>query len=185
MGEPLILHYDGTSFTEVPIPAEENVRNATTMFKVWGIGGSVFIVGQNGEINRWDGERWVFTSPGADASQDFVSLWGTSEDHIVAVGGRGNAQLATWDGSAWTTLKPTGVGGLNGVTLLDPDTAIVGGVNGFVGSFQPSTGTLTEEARPTTLDVHAVWSDGAGTAYAVAGHFLPPYDGAAFVRRED
>ena len=181
-GDPIILHFDGTTATLVPRAADENVRGAKTLFKVWGINDALFITGQTGTLLQWDGTEWRFMSGGAEADQDFVSLWGTSADHIVAVGGRGNGRIATWDGAAWTTTSPTGIGGLNAVTMLSETEAIVGGVNGYVGSFDPTTGTLVDEAFLTTDDIHAAWSDGAGTTWAVGGNFLEPYTGVAYQR---
>jgi hypothetical protein len=68
--------------------------------------------------------------------------------------------------------------------MLGPDTAVVGGINGYVGVFDVPTGELTTEFPPTTIDVHALWHDGAGTTYGVSGRFLPPYGGAALKRTE-
>ena len=181
-GDPIILRFDGTTATPVPLAAEENPRNAKTLFKVWGIGGELFITGQTGTLLQWDGSQWRFMSGGAEADQDFVSLWGTSSDHIVAVGGRGNGRIATFDGTGWATQAPTGIAGLNAVTMLSETEAIVGGVNGYVGSFDPTTGVLTDEGFLTTDDVHAAWSDGAGTVWAVGGNFLEPYTGVAYRR---
>ncbi len=183
--DPVILHYDGSTFEPYALTAEENERSATTMFKIWGYDqDSLFMVGQRGQINHWTGTNWEYSGAGPNADQDFVSLWGTSADNIVAVGGRGNGRIATWDGSAWTTLQPPAIGGLNGVTMLDPNTAIVGGINGYVASFDVATGELTPESAPTTIDVHALWHDGAGTTYGVAGRFLAPFGGTALKRTE-
>ena len=183
--EPVILHFDGKSFTPYDLSAKENPRAATTLFKVWGIDDELFIVGQRGTIQHYDGTGWPYSSPGEGATEDYVALWGTSSDNIVAVGGRSNGQIATWDGSAWTTHKPAAVGGLSGVTMLDANTAVVGGVNGYIGVYDVAADTLLPEYGPTTLDVHAIWYDGAGTTYAVAGRFLDPFAGAALVRTED
>ena len=182
-GDPLILHYDGTNATVVPLSEDENPRGAKSLFKVWGIDNDLFITGQTGTLLRYDGSDWRFQSGGAEADQDFVSLWGTSADHIVAVGGRGNGRIATWDGSAWTTVAPTGIGGLNAVAMVSPDEAVVGGVNGYVGSFNPNTGVLTDEGFLTFDDIHAAWYDGAGTTWAVGGAFLEPFAGVAYSRR--
>ena len=182
-GDPLILRYDGTTPTVVPVAAEENPRGARSLFKVWGIDGELFATGQTGTLLRWDGEAWRFQSGGAEADQDFVSLWGTSSSQIVAVGGRGNGRIATWDGSAWTTTSPSGIGGLNGVAMLSPTEAVVGGVNGYVGHFDVTSGTLTDEGFLSFDDIHATWDDGAGTTWAVGGNFLEPFSGVAFRRR--
>ncbi len=183
--DPIVLHFDGKAFTPYTMTAKENERGATTMFKVWGYDpSSLFMVGQRGQINQWTGTSWAYSGAGPNADQDFVSLWGTSADNIVAVGGRGNGRIATWDGTGWDTLQPGGIGGLNAVTMLDPNTAVVGGINGYVGVFDVASGELTTEYAPTTIDVHALWHDGANTTYGVSGRFLAPFGGDALKRTE-
>ncbi|MGD8859106.1 MAG: hypothetical protein PVI30_03785, partial [Myxococcales bacterium] len=182
---PTVLRFDGESFESIEIDEAENSRNARSLFKVWGIGDKLFTVGQRGQIfERVDGE-WVNSPAGAAADQDFVSLWGTSEDNIVAVGGRSNARIAHYDGGSWTTREESGLGGINGVHMVDPGVAIIGGVEGFVGRYDVVNDEIVaEEQDVTALDIHAVWGDGQGKHYAVAGDFLPPYEGAALVRSE-
>ena len=88
-------------------------RLARALFKVWGIGSKVFAVGEDGLIVEYDATNnlWFQVPGGPNADQDFVSLWGTSENNIVAVGWRSGARISEYDGSNWTTLKPSGVGG--------------------------------------------------------------------------
>jgi len=180
---PTLLHWDGSAFTPHVLDAAQNDRNAVAVFKVWGIGGRTFAVGQDGLIIEFDGSQWVQMSAGADANDDFVSLWGTSSDHIVAVGGRASARIATFDGSTWTTSAPTGIPGLNAVSMGADDEAVIGGVYGWVGTFDPFTDELRDEnVVDATSDVHAIWYDGAGTYYGVAGHFTEPYFGVPLVR---
>lgn len=170
---PIILSYDGSSFTTYPVAASDNPQDAKSLFKVWGIDGDLYAVGQKGLILRFDGTDWKAMPAGAQADQDFVSLWGTRPDHIVAVGGRGNARIAVFDGSAWTTEAPNALGGLNAVHMAEDDTAVIGGILGFAGSFVPSTGEVVYEADGLTdLDIHAIWGDGQGTHWAVGGTFL-------------
>jgi len=180
--EPVILHWDGVAFTEVTVDAAELPRAPASLFKVWGIGDTLFALGQGGQIVSWDGAAWRDSPAGAGADQDFVSLWGSTEDTIVAVGGRGNGRIGVWDGAAWETHQPSGVGGLNAVTMPG-DVALVGGLNGFVGVFDPATGELTYEDTIEGGDVHALWNDGAGRTYAVGGRFVEPLSGLAWVRK--
>ncbi|HWL94604.1 MAG TPA: hypothetical protein VNT79_13860, partial [Phycisphaerae bacterium] len=176
---PLILHFDGSAFTRVEAPA--NDRDAESLFKVWGIGRKAFVVGDNGLILELIDGDWEQVPGGADADDDFVSLWGTGESHIFAVGGRTSARVARYDGTAWTTHKPDATPGLNGA-FLDGSIAICGGVGGFVGSVDLSTGEVTAEESGATLDIHAVWGDGAGRHYAVGGRFSGNLEGIALVR---
>jgi hypothetical protein len=64
-----------------------------------------------------------------------------------------------------------------------PDTAMIGGVNGFVGTFDVDSGEIHSEIPTSSLDVHAMWGDGAGRTYAVGGTFLDgSHAGSAMVR---
>ena len=182
-GDPLILRYDGSTFTPVSVDPSQNPTGAHALFKVWGIGGKLFAVGQRGLILERIGEEWVNAPAGAEANDDFVSLWGTSEDNIVAVGGRANARIATFDGQSWTTVAPSASGGINAVFMTAPDQAVIGGVFGFGGTFDVATAEVTSEDTTAALDIHAIWGDGAGKFYAVGGNFRSPFQGITLVRR--
>lgn len=187
---PTIIHYDGSGlpsgFTAhtLAYPAE-NDRDARSLFKVWGVGSKVFAVGAAGLIVEYDATSnlWFQVFGGANANEDFVSLWGTSDSNIVAVGGRSGARISDYNGSSWTTVKPSGVGGLNAVFMDDPAMAIAGGVGGYVCHYDPATNIPVAETAPTTTDIHAIWGDGAGRYYAVGGDFSFPFsDGVCLVR---
>ncbi|MCA9573283.1 MAG: hypothetical protein KC656_35850, partial [Myxococcales bacterium] len=155
-GRPVLFRLAGGTFEEVEITSDLNPRQARALFKVWGTGDTTWIVGGNGTILRKQGAGdWAFVSPGAGATEDWVSLWGTSGDRITVVGGRTRAQVGVWDGSAWTTTVHDDVPGLNAVWSGRADEAIVGGVGGWVGRFDPGTGALTAETPISPIDVHA------------------------------
>ncbi len=179
---PVILHYDGTEFTNVGLSQEQNTRGITSLFKVWGIGGKTFALGETGQVVEYDGTEWVAIGAGERADQDFVSLWGPSVDNIVAVGGRGNARIAEYDGTSWTTIAPERTGGLNAVFMDQEDVAIVGWISGYVGAYYPETDELVPEDALGSGDVHAIWGDGEGRYYAVGGRVSEPFSGLAVVR---
>lgn len=182
VGENTLIEYNAStgSFTSWGIP--ENDRGADTLFKVWGIGSKTFAVGASGLIIEYRDGQWEQVPTGPEADEDFISLWGTSEDNIVAVGGRSSARIAHYDGANWTTVSPAGVPGLNAVFMVEPALAVVGGMNGYVGAFDPATQTLTAEQADTTHTVHAIWSDGSDRYLGVGGRFAPPYVGLALIR---
>lgn len=182
-GEPLLIHYDGTGFTPVALDPGQNDRGATAVFKVFGVDGRTFVVGQGGLMIEWDGSSWSQLPAGADADQDFVSLWGTGTDDLVAVGGRSGARVATFSGNGWETTAHTGVPGLNAVSVSAAGT-FVGGQSGFVGQWSAEAGITREDGPESTpYDLHAMWHDGENTLYAVGGQFREPYEGVAWVRR--
>lgn len=182
--EPLLMRFDGRRFEGLPFPV--NDRGAKALFKVWGIGSKVFAVGENGLIIQYNGTQWGQVPAGADANEDFISLWGTSEDNIVAVGGRNTARIALYDGQAWSTRLLSGVPGLNAVFPADAHQAVVGGQNGFVGLYDPGIPqSVATETSGTALCIHACWSARDGVTYCVGGRFSPPYRGFIVARRED
>jgi trimeric autotransporter adhesin len=184
VGDPLILRSldDGGTFVAEALAGDQNPRGATTLFKVWGIEDQLWIVGQSGTLLERQGDAWNFVSAGAEANQDFVSLHGTGPDHVIIAGGRGNARVGQYDGAAWTTLAPSGVGGLNAVAVLPDGTAVMGGIGGYVGLFDPGTGTLSHEGTLGSGAIHAAWDDGAGRTWVVGGNFAVPHEGLAFSR---
>ena len=72
--------------------------------------------------------------------------------------------------------------GPNAVYMGAPDLAVVGVMQGWVGSYDPNTGLATDEGLYTSHDLHAAWGDGAGKTYVVGGRFFAPYEGVALVR---
>jgi len=180
VSDPVILHYDGKTFERFAVPNTD--RNATALFKVWGIGSKVFAVGERGLILEFDGSSWQQVPAGPDADDDFVSLWGNSENNIVAVGGRGSARIAEYDGTAWSTLRFDAIPGLNAVYMTEEGETVVGGVNGFAGLYDMTTNGLIEESTDTLIALHSTWGDENGRYYSVGGRFSPPPMGVALVR---
>ena len=170
--DPIILNYDGCEFETIDLPAEENNRNATALFKVWGIGSKVFAVGSDGLIVELDPDtrEWLQIPTGAE--DDFVSLWGTSENNIVAVGGRTTGQISVYDGTSWTTTDSDELPellGLNAVFMVDADQALIGGLSGYAATYNPMTGELITEFAGTNDTLHGIWGDGAGLFHVVGG----------------
>ncbi|MCA9572201.1 MAG: hypothetical protein KC656_30385, partial [Myxococcales bacterium] len=90
---------------------------------------------------------------------------------------------ATLDGDAWTTTTPPGMPGLNAVTVDSRGAVVVGGASGFVGHVEEGELVREDAPEPTSHDIHALWSDGAGTTWAVGGRFYDPYEGTAWRRK--
>ncbi len=177
-GQVTILHWDGSEISEEELPAEENPLGVRALFKVFGIDGRIFAVGQKGLIVERQATGWVRHSAGAAADEDFVALWGTSADDIIAVGGRASSRISTWDGSSWSTIVPTqGAGGLNAVYITEQGDILVGGLGGSIGHFDRETRDVVYEQSDTFIDVHAIWSGPDGVSYAVGGTFFEPHEG--------
>lgn len=178
-GQVTILHWDGTDIEAEELPAEENPRSVRALFKVFGVDGRVFAVGQTGLIVERTASGWVRHPTGELADEDFVALWGNSADDIVAVGGRVQSKVSSFDGSDWTTVEPTqNFGGFNAVYVTNAGEVLVGGVSGAVGIFDRATQDVEYLKSDTTIDVHALWSGPDGVSYSVSGNFFEPHQGA-------
>ncbi len=178
---PVILHYDGERFEDYELPAEQNPRRASSIFKVWGIDGFIAAVGERGLILELRDGEWESVS--TDTSDAFVSLWGTSADHIVATGSNTSGQVAYYDGDSWEVRSFPAESGLNGVFMDDPSFAVVSGWDGFLGRYEIESGELIYEAETEQLlRMHSAWGDGVGRYYAVGGNFFSPHRGEAYVR---
>ena len=187
--QPVVLGFDAdapdaSAFTPFSLPSA--AASTTALFNVWGIGSKTFAVGTDGLILEFDAQnvRWIESPTGPAANEDFFALWGTSEDHVVAVGGLTGGRLAVYDGRRWTTEWVSVSGAISAVHMLAPDQAIIGGESGFVADFDPVANTLRLESAETPLTISALWSDGAGRVYGAGGQFVEPFSGVALVRTE-
>lgn len=186
-GEPVILNFDATAegasgFSQFSVPS--NDRSASALFSVWGIGSKTFAVGSGGLIIEFDAEReqWSQSPTGPAANDDFIAMWGTSENNIVAVGGRSGGRISVYDGRTWTTELVSNTSGLNAVFMVRPDQAILGGPAGYVADFDPIANTLTLESSGTIQTVHAIWADDPEQFYAVGGTDSGGFSGLTLVR---
>lgn len=170
-GRPTIRHWNGQESEVHELDGVALADRVHALFKVWGHGSDVYAVGQAGTVVRYSAGTWSSIATGEDL-QDFIALWGTQPGDLVAVGGRGDGRIATFDGTSFATSKPEGVGGVSAVYVC-PDQVIVGGEPGFVGSFDRATASVDIEYG-TLNPVHAIWSDCNGTTYAVGGFFEDP-----------
>jgi hypothetical protein len=179
---PLILHDDGSGFAPVALDEAQNPTGAKSLFKVWGIDGRLWAVGERGLILEYVSGAWTRQPAGALADDKFVSLWGTSADNITAVGGLGNARIARFDGTSWETVAPSGIGGLNAVFMTEAGKALVGGVEGFLATWDLGAEDLAFEEVDTRWDIHALWCDSVSRCWAVGGNFRSPFRGVALTR---
>jgi hypothetical protein len=184
-GPPIILHWDGSAWTEESIPMLD--RESDAMFKVWGAAADdVWVVGDAGVVLHWDGSE--FTQVLAGTGADLISVWGTGSDEVLAVGGRSSGTLTRWDGQSWTAETIGELAGLNGVWM---DGA---GVSTVVGNF---AALATVEAGKNEAEIlesgaganvlHGVFGFDDGSRFAVGGSLLtpPPWGGVIVQRAAD
>lgn len=183
-GAPVLLHFDGASWSEVAVPALQK-GGVAAFFKVWGTSASnVWVVGHRGVVLHYDGAAWKEELVGA--SDDLISLWGTGPDHVVAVGGRGNGIVSHFDGKSWKTTSLAPLPGLNGVFLRTPGVVHVAGIMGTIARLDGATFTVLDQTQADAqLDLHAVFADDQDHLFAVGGSLgssAPPRRGIALTR---
>jgi len=163
---PLVLHWDGTSWT--------SLATGTTgdLWWVFGFpGGPVFMGGQRGQILRY--ENGTFTALATPGTQTVFGIWGASPDDMWAVGADDGGQSG---GFAWRLQGDTWVNaaGLpaNAATRAvwkvhgnSADDVWLVGTSGLVVHWN---GTSFEEAALGSTSLFTVHCDG-GRCVAVGG----------------
>jgi len=165
----IILHYDGSDWTRMPLTAGPGV----SLFKVWGSGSDdVFVVGQSGTILHWDGSSWSPQTSGARPTLFTTS--GTGPNDVFAVGGPPTT-LLHYDGSTWTPAAPDGPdffsNGLNGVSANALGNVMIVGMSGVKWRRDRGAWLSDSEAEPWD-DLHGCWLGPNGHGFAVGGGFL-------------
>ena len=108
---PLIVHWDGSSWTVVPTPAAEGLLTsvaAVSTDDVWAVGSSST---PTGLVLHWDGDRWSVI----EAADPGTRYWGfrgataIGPDDVWAVGwtatgGSGQPLTQHWDGASWSVV---------------------------------------------------------------------------------
>ena len=133
-GHALILHWDGTSWTQQPIPGDTGFSlaavSATSASNAWAVGAITSNGSQQTLILHWDGTSWTRQPSPGPGSGFLTSVAATSPSNAWAVGGidPSHALILHWDGTSWTQASspvPTPNGGLalTGVTATSASDA--------------------------------------------------------------
>ncbi len=180
-----IWRYDGSAWSEVPLPADVPLdanKDLPALYKVWGSAADdVWFVGSHGLVLHWDGATLRPVPSGTDAR--LFTVHGDA-GRVFIVGGAGGGVLLEGDASGLSLRTPTGAQLLQGVCATNDGGAIAVGARGHVyagrgGDWQRvSTGVdLTAES------LHAAWVDPDGGVWAVGGNVLGPgLDGGVVLR---
>lgn len=170
--EPLIEHWDGTSWNVVsaPVPAGNPIGpnmleavSAASSTDIWAVG-RYDIPGEYTLIEHWNGSAWsVVPNPSPGTGTDGVDLSGVaaiSASNAWAVGSLSHEAggivpiLEHWNGTSWSLVSglalPTTYYGFNAITV------VVGSQVMAVGSYRPSSSTsylaMSEYYAPMCLD---------------------------------
>ena len=169
-GEPQLAHVIGGVATA---PHAELGALASqlppTLYKVWGVGEQLFVVGDEGVVMRRSAAgQWTLQRLGESRAPLFT-VHGRAVDDVWAVGGAGRGEAWRWDGRQWSDAQAPAGAGLSGVFVDDAGVAWISGMFGRLIRHDPAGG-WSEEEPSTTETLHAVWADGVGGVWAVGGN---------------
>ncbi len=175
---PPVSTFTFEMLVDADIPAEGGVlrwRGRTDHFPtaMWGSGGELFAVGQDG-IVRHDGVDWsVQRSP--STGDAYMAVSGTSVTDVFAVGLSG--VIAHHDGVTWTSQASGTAQNLLGVWANAPDDVFAVGTTGTIRHYNGTS--WSAQTSNTTQPLAAVWGASGSDVFAVgaAGTILH-YDGA-------
>jgi hypothetical protein len=171
--------YDGSTWTVLPdVPAD--IASQGTCWKVNGRSADdVWISATSGTTLHWNGTALAREDVPVDAS--LLSVAGNAE-RFIAVGGAFDGVLYENDGSGWRSALPTGGPLLTGVAVSDKQAYAVGQFGTVLR--RGSSGWSSEPPRVTDQNLHAVWIDPAGGAWAVGGHYdTPPMSAGVLIHK--
>jgi hypothetical protein len=171
-GEAVILQGNALGLAPVLIPKE---LLPSVLYKIYGSPeGGVVAVGKDGTVlrRRTTGQWQRDAVPTADA---LVSLWGGGGQRLYAVGGDALGILLDYDGQQWRPVDGLQPGlQLSGVFAAPGQPVLAVGAG-------PRIVELEAKRAPTEVELtgvsgseqlHAVWGDGHGLAFAVGGTLL-------------
>lgn len=153
--EPLILHYDGSSWSRMQAP--RSFDQALT--DIWGSSeADVFAVGNLGLIGHYDGRTWSRMATSAPPGACFARIWGSSRSDVYAVGAA-RCDPWGWDAPAEPLVLHYDGSDWGVVSLPLPSLAVLPGLQG-------------------------VWGSSASDVYAVGNDLILHYDGKDWSRTE-
>ncbi len=152
---------------------EKALDTSDILFKVW----NNWFVGAGGQVLHWDGADFEDRSPSSDR---FLTVRGSSEDDVWAVGGLQTPVIWHYESGTWTehTLEPLcGSQGLMGVWTAAGEDVWVSGAAGTTAVFDGADWTC-DDFPISSRDFHAVWKHGEEVLW-VGGNFMgsAPYVG--------
>ncbi len=136
---------------------------------MWGTSSSdLYAVGEFGTVWHRKGTSWVLESQPPIAEGTLFTVTGCSATEVYAVGGQ---DVLRSDGKTWKKLTPPLGNQVNGVACDAPGEVAIVGFGGLKQRF--SSGKWSDDfVKEPHGDLHATWSDGHGSYWAVGGDFI-------------
>ncbi|GIJ61281.1 hypothetical protein [Virgisporangium aurantiacum] len=143
---PLVVHWNGTAWSEVPIagtPTDTTTYlygvSASSATDVWAVGYRPG-AGSGAYVARWNGTTWNTVTAPAMGTLRSVSARAANDVWVTGYDANG-AAVGHWNGSAWTVTPVTVTGGV-GVPLVDTIAATGPGSAWLVGTQSDQTAGL-------------------------------------------
>jgi hypothetical protein len=182
----LITHFDGTTFSNMPIPAADDVYSLNGL---WGSSASnVYAVGSSlsggGRILHYDGSAWSDIAPAA-ASFWLNGIWGAGASEVFAVGDAywdmdilgWNNTILFFNGSSWTGMDLGTYAVLNSVWGASASDVFAVGNSGAIYHYNGSA--WSSMTSPTGESLSAVWGSSGSDVFAVGSNgTIIHYDGS-------
>jgi hypothetical protein len=188
--DPLALHWDGTSWSSVPVPTpvpdceDGNIQwagnslisvDGTAANDVWAVGGDCY--GIHPLLEHWNGGAWTIVPGPQPPGGNWATLYGVeaiSSSNVWAVGYAGSETplMEHFNGQSWSIVSVPGGGYLGALAATGPnDVWAVGGGNSgpVVEHFNGSQWSLVSIPHPsggylddvTALSPTNVWAVGS------------------------
>lgn len=163
----VIWHFDGTSWSNVTLPAE--VTAWVVLYKVWGNGtNDVWACGANGTTLHYDGTSWSLVAVPTEARGPLFTVHGRGATRY-AVGGNASGIVLENDGSGWRQGQIADAPRLNGVYVPPTGSPLAVGAQGSLYMRRGSAWQEVARAPRTDQEFHAVWVDPGGAVWGVGG----------------
>lgn len=160
VGSDGMFHYDGRSWSNVPLPDNPSGSVET----VWTLSSqNAWAAGGYGTLLNWDGNVWT-PRPITNVYDDFTHIWGSGPNDIWLLS---DGRLRHYTGTTWpiTPYPPTRL--LRSMHGSSAEDVWLGGSNG--ASHREGT-TWVHHETPSPLDVSAIFSLGPDNAWCGGQH---------------
>ncbi|HEY7282587.1 MAG TPA: hypothetical protein VID47_13445 [Actinomycetota bacterium] len=196
VGKPFAIHYDGSDWKAVPMPAKGAGRidlydvDAISKKNVWAVG---YYTDGNGHsrtlTEHWNGTSWkIVPSPNKGTGDNtLLGVAAVSGSHVWAVGywgptaGDEGPLIEHWDGTSGRLFPPAGLGGisrrLEDVAVVAPSNIVAVGhtpSNAHIERYDGLRWTTESDAAMQTGNAAELWAvsaTSAGAQWAV-GDFI-------------
>ncbi len=152
-----VVIYDGTNVAQLPTPSTHNSFNGITGTSP----NHIVLMARDNQVFEYVNGTWTQLADGTDGFS-FRFIDALSPDHIIAGGFADFYSALVYDGATWEVQRYSGGVGSNCISMVAPDTAIIGFQDGTVVRRYP--GAYAGGGIATSVD--AVWAQSTSSIYA-------------------